>query len=40
LKHGDTYPIGPTTTGRVHKVPVDVGDTARAGQLLAEPGES
>ena len=31
-----SYLIGPTTAGRVRKVSVDVGDTARAGQLLAE----
>jgi HlyD family secretion protein len=31
-----SYLIGPTTAGRVRKVSVDVGDTVRAGQLLAE----
>jgi HlyD family secretion protein len=30
------YLIGPTTAGRVRQVAVDVGDTVRAGQLLAE----
>lgn len=30
------YLIGPTTAGRVLRVLVDVGDTVRAGQLLAE----
>jgi len=30
------YLIGPTAAGRVGKVLVDVGDTVRAGQLLAE----
>lgn len=30
------YLIGPTTAGRVGKVLVDVGDTVKAGQLLAE----
>ena len=31
-----SYLIGPTTAGRVRKVVVDVGDTVKAGQLLAE----
>lgn len=31
-----SYLIGPTTAGRVRKVAVDVGDTVKAGQLLAE----
>ncbi len=31
-----SYLIGPTVAGRVRKVAVDVGDTVRAGQLLAE----
>lgn len=31
-----SYLIGPTTAGRVRKVSVDVGDTVKAGQLLAE----
>lgn len=31
-----SYLIGPTTAGRVLRVVVDVGDTVRAGQLLAE----
>jgi HlyD family secretion protein len=31
-----TYLIGPTVAGRLRKVTVDVGDTVRAGQLLAE----
>ncbi|MBT9526061.1 MAG: biotin/lipoyl-binding protein, partial [Rhizobacter sp.] len=30
------YLIGPTAAGRVSKVLVDVGDTVKAGQLLAE----
>ena len=30
------YLIGPTTAGRVLRVLVDVGDTVKAGQLLAE----
>ena len=30
------YLIGPTTAGRVRRVLVDVGETVRAGQLLAE----
>lgn len=30
------YMIGPTTAGRVLRVAVDVGDTVKAGQLLAE----
>jgi HlyD family secretion protein len=30
------YLIGPTTAGRVRQVVVDVGDTVKAGQLLAE----
>jgi len=30
------YLIGPTTAGRVKRVLVDVGDTVKAGQLLAE----
>lgn len=30
------YPIGPTAPGRVLRVWVDVGDTVKAGQLLAE----
>jgi HlyD family secretion protein len=30
------YLIGPTVAGRVHSVTVDVGDTVKAGQLLAE----
>jgi len=30
------YLIGPTAAGRVRKVAVDVGDTVKAGQLLAE----
>jgi HlyD family secretion protein len=30
------YLIGPTVAGRVHSVSVDVGDTVKAGQLLAE----
>jgi len=31
-----TYLIGPTAAGRVSRVLVDVGDSVRAGQLLAE----
>ncbi len=31
-----SYLVGPTTAGRVKQVHVDVGDTVRAGQLLAE----
>jgi HlyD family secretion protein len=31
-----SYLIGPTTAGRVRQVSVDVGDTVKAGQLLAE----
>ncbi len=31
-----SYLIGPTVAGRVRKVAVDVGDTVKAGQLLAE----
>lgn len=31
-----SYLIGPTTAGRVRKVAVDVGDTVKAGKLLAE----
>lgn len=31
-----TYLVGPTAAGRVARVLVDVGDTVRAGQLLAE----
>jgi HlyD family secretion protein len=31
-----SYLIGPTSAGRVRRVLVDVGDTVRAGQLLAE----
>lgn len=31
-----SYLIGPTSAGRVRKVAVDVGDTVKAGQLLAE----
>jgi len=31
-----SYLIGPTAAGRVRKVAVDVGDTVKAGQLLAE----
>lgn len=31
-----SYVIGPTAAGRVKRVLVDVGDTVRAGQLLAE----
>ena len=30
------YPVGPTTAGRVKQLSVDVGDSVRAGQLLAE----
>jgi HlyD family secretion protein len=31
-----SYAVGPTTPGRVSRVLVDVGDTVKAGQLLAE----
>ncbi len=31
-----SYLIGPTAAGRVLKVHVDVGETVKAGQLLAE----
>ncbi len=31
-----SYMIGPTAAGRVRRVTVDVGDTVKAGQLLAE----
>lgn len=31
-----SYLVGPTTAGRVRQVLVDVGETVRAGQLLAE----
>jgi HlyD family secretion protein len=31
-----SYLVGPTTAGRVRSVAVDVGETVRAGQLLAE----
>ena len=31
-----SYLIGPTVAGRVRRVAVDVGDTVKAGQLLAE----
>lgn len=31
-----SYLIGPTTAGRVRSVAVDVGDTVKAGQVLAE----
>lgn len=31
-----SYLIGPTTAGRVRAVAVDVGDTVKAGQPLAE----
>ena len=31
-----SYLVGPTTVGRVRSVAVDVGETVRAGQLLAE----
>jgi HlyD family secretion protein len=31
-----SYSVGPTTAGRVLRVLVDVGDTVKAGQLLAE----
>jgi HlyD family secretion protein len=31
-----SWMIGPTVAGRVAKVYVDVGDTVKAGQLLAE----
>lgn len=31
-----TYLIGPTAAGRVRRVAVDVGDTVKAGQLVAE----
>ena len=31
-----SYLVGPTTAGRVRSVSVDVGETVRAGQLLAE----
>jgi HlyD family secretion protein len=34
------YLIGPTTAGRVRRVLVDVGDSVKAGQLLAERGSS
>ena len=30
------YPVGPTSAGRVKQLYVDVGDSVRAGQLLAE----
>lgn len=31
-----TYSLGPTSAGRVRRVLVDVGDTVKAGQLVAE----